>query len=100
MPERSCGSVCVSWELSNDRLRVSQYAESITLCARKWVTGIQQRDEIEFTVVRSLSPACWKWTVVLGHTEKAGKEPVREPEILRAKKFIDKLIKSRQQAAE
>jgi hypothetical protein len=55
---------------------------------------------IEFIVVRSLSPAGWKWTVASGDAEKAGQEPVRELAILRARKFIDRLTESRQQPAE
>jgi len=56
--------------------------------------------DIEFTVVRSLSPACWRWMVVLDHTEKAGREPLRELALLRARKFIDRLVESRQEATE
>jgi hypothetical protein len=55
--------------------------------------------DVEFAAVRLLSPACWKWTIVLGHAEKRQGASSRTSDPA-GQKFIDRLIESYQEAAE
>ena len=48
----------------------------------------------EYTVVRTLSPPGWRWSVQRGRTEKVGISPDRKNAILRAEDFIDHLVKT------
>jgi hypothetical protein len=48
----------------------------------------------EYTIVQSLSPKGWCWSVVRDRDDKIGFAPYREGAIFRAKKFIDQLIKT------
>ena len=52
----------------------------------------------DFTVVRSLSPKGWKWSVNLGHKDASGTQFDRESAICRAKRYIDELINKREQS--
>ena len=53
---------------------------------------------IDFTVVQSLSPKGWKWSVNLGHKDAGGTQYMydRESAVRRAKLYIDELIKKRE----
>jgi hypothetical protein len=53
---------------------------------------------IDFTVVQSLSPKGWKWSVSLGHKDAGGTQYDRESAVRRAKLYIDELIKKREQS--
>jgi hypothetical protein len=47
----------------------------------------------DFTVVQSLSPKGWKWSVNLGLKDAGGTQYDRESAVRRAKLYIDELIK-------
>ena len=55
---------------------------------------------IDFTVVQSLSPKGWKWSVSLGHKDAGGTQYDRESALRRAKLYIDELIKKRELSEE
>jgi hypothetical protein len=55
---------------------------------------------IEFKVVRTLSPAAWKWVVKLDHAERSGTVRDHDTAMLRAKQVIDEAIKKRERAGE
>ena len=50
---------------------------------------------VEYSVVRSILPGRWRWSVWRDNREKAGMSDTREEAIFRAKKFIDDLTKAR-----
>ena len=54
----------------------------------------------DFTVVQSLSPRGWKWSINLGHKEASGTQYDREGAVLRAKRYIDELIKKKREQSE
>lgn len=51
----------------------------------------------DFTVVQSLSPKGWKWSVNLGHKDAGGTQYDRESAVRRAKRYIDKLSRKPEQ---
>jgi hypothetical protein len=53
---------------------------------------------VDFTVGQSLSPKGWKWCVNLGHKNAGGTQYDHESAVSRAKQYIDKLIKKREQS--
>ena len=52
---------------------------------------------VEFMVVQSLSPRGWKWSVNLGHKDVGGVQYDRESATRKAERYIDSLIKKREQ---
>jgi hypothetical protein len=52
----------------------------------------------DFTVVQSLSPKGWKWSVNRGGKDAGGTQYDRESAVRRAKLYIDELIKKREQS--